>query len=129
MPLELGMFLAAKRFGNKAHRQKSCLILDASPYRYQQFISDIAGQDIQAHENDAQEAIVIVRNWLRNASRREDIPGGTEIHRRYGLFSYALPRLCREVKLELDELTFLDYTFLVANWLKATREAWFAPKS
>jgi hypothetical protein len=68
MPLELGMFLAAKRFGSAKQKQKICLILDSMPYRYQQFISDIAGQDIQVHNNSAKEAISVVRNWLRSAS-------------------------------------------------------------
>jgi hypothetical protein len=40
MPLELGLFLGAKRFGNRAQREKVCLILDREPYRYQRFISD-----------------------------------------------------------------------------------------
>ena len=76
MPLELGIFLGAKKFGIEEQKRKKCLILDTKPYRYQQFISDIAGQDIQAH-NDAPELTVkVVRDWLRNASRRETIPSG-----------------------------------------------------
>lgn len=47
MPLELGLFLGAKRFGNQP--KKKCLIFDRDQYRYQKFISDIAGQDIHAH--------------------------------------------------------------------------------
>jgi hypothetical protein len=43
MPLELGMFLAAKRFGEARQRTKVCLILDRDSYRYQKFISDIRG--------------------------------------------------------------------------------------
>ena len=31
MPLELGVFLGAKRFGNAKQRSKSCLILDRDP--------------------------------------------------------------------------------------------------
>ena len=63
------MFLAAKRFGVGRQKQKICLILDSMPYRYQQFMSDIAGQDIQVHNNSPKEAISVVRNWLRdNAS-------------------------------------------------------------
>jgi len=31
MPLELGMFLGAKRYGRGEQRQKSCLILDVGP--------------------------------------------------------------------------------------------------
>lgn len=49
MPLELGIFLGAQRFGSGKHREKNCLVLDREPYRYQKFISDIAGQDIAAH--------------------------------------------------------------------------------
>src|SRR5207244_972943 len=44
MPLELGLFLGAKRFGTGKHKAKTCLILDVERYRYQKFISDIAGQ-------------------------------------------------------------------------------------
>jgi hypothetical protein len=42
MPLELGMFLGAKRYGRAEQKQKSCLILDVERHRYQKFISDIA---------------------------------------------------------------------------------------
>src|SRR5215216_4348592 len=45
MPLELGILIGAKRFGNKRQASKAALIMDKEPYRYQIFISDIAGQD------------------------------------------------------------------------------------
>jgi hypothetical protein len=118
MPLELGMFLAAKRFGAGRQRQKVCLILDSIPYRYQQFISDIAGQDIQVHNNSAQEAITVVRNWLRSASRSKVLPGGMEIYRRFQLFEKELPTLCAELKLQRDELTFNDSASVISDWLR-----------
>ncbi len=37
MPLELGIFLGCRKFGNAKHRMKVCLILDREPYRYQKF--------------------------------------------------------------------------------------------
>ncbi len=49
MPLELGIFLGAKSFGSGDHKRKVAIILDTDRYRYQKFISDIAGQDIRAH--------------------------------------------------------------------------------
>jgi hypothetical protein len=118
MPLELGMFLAAKRFGVGRQRKKVCLILDSMPYRYQQFISDIAGQDIQVHNNGAQEAITVVRNWLRNASGSRVLPGGMEIYRRFQLFEQDLPALCGELKLQRDELTFKDSASIINDWLR-----------
>ena len=118
MPLELGMFLAAKRFGVGKQRQKVCLILDSVPYRYQQFMSDIAGQDIQVHNNSVKEAIIVVRNWLRNAAHSRNLPGGTEIHRRFQLFEQELPALCGRLRLQRDELTFKDSAMLISAWLR-----------
>lgn len=121
MPLELGIFLGAKRFGHDEQNEKVGLILDRDPYRYQTFMSDIAGQDIRNHEDDPKRAITIVRNWLRSASRRTDIPGGKVIGERYESFRAQLPILSAELKLTEDELTFNDYTWIVAVWL--TRNA------
>ena len=45
MPFELGVYIGAKRFGGAGQRGKKCLIMDTERYRYQRFISDIAGND------------------------------------------------------------------------------------
>lgn len=52
MPLELGVFLGCKAFGSRPHRRKVGLVLDQEPFRYQKFVSDLAGLDIRAHQND-----------------------------------------------------------------------------
>lgn len=57
-------FLGRKRFGGKAQRDKRLLILDVERYRYQQFISDLAGMDIHAHDAAPASALVETRNWL-----------------------------------------------------------------
>jgi hypothetical protein len=79
MPLELGLFLGARRFGSKTDKMKGCLILDCKRYRYQRFCSDIAGQDFQSHDSTPETAVRVVRNWLRNNSHYSDIaiPGGS----------------------------------------------------
>src|SRR5262249_48867536 len=41
MPLELGIFLGAQRYGQGRQKKKCCLILDRERYRYRAFISDI----------------------------------------------------------------------------------------
>jgi hypothetical protein len=75
MPFEFGVFLGCKRYGGPDQRSKTCLVLDREPYRYQRFLSDIAGQDIEAHAGDPRRAVQRVRDWLRNASRRSTVPG------------------------------------------------------
>ena len=117
MPLELGVFLGAKKFGIDEQKRKNCLILDKEQYRYQQFISDIAGQDIQAHNNNPEEIVIVARNWLRNVSKRETIPSGSIVWGRYQKFIADLPQLAQAFQLEVDELIFNDYTFLLAEWL------------
>ena len=117
MPLELGVFLGAKKFGIDEQKRKNCLILDKEQYRYQQFISDIAGQDIQAHNNNPEEMVTVIRNWLRNVSKRETIPSGSIIWKRYQEFMGDLPQLAQECRLEVDELIFNDYTSVITKWL------------
>lgn len=117
MPLELGFFLGAKRYGNERDREKRCLILDRSPYRYRSFCSDISGQDIRVHNDSPRDAIRAVRDWL--SSQRADvvIPGGKAIFDRYQEFRLQLREQAHEINLDDRELTFNDYTWLVVGWL------------
>ena len=62
MPLELGLFLGAKRFGPGKQKTKKCLILDRESFRYQKFCSDLAGYDPRSHSNDHRLAIREVRD-------------------------------------------------------------------
>jgi hypothetical protein len=64
MPLELGVFLGAKKYGGVKHRNKSCIILDREQYRFQRYISDIAGQDIHSHGGEVNRLIVELATWL-----------------------------------------------------------------
>ena len=117
MPFELGLFLGAKRFGNPAQRRKTCLVLDREPYRYQAFLSDIAGQDIAAHCGEPAQATGAVRNWLATGQRRRPLPGGAEIARRFAEFSTALPGILDDLWLGRDEMTFSDYANIASTWL------------
>ena len=118
MPLELGMFLGAKRFGSNRQKQKLCLILDTESFRYQKFCSDIAGQDISSHNNNVSKLIKVVRNWLNDSITDIRIPSGSKITERYYLFESDLPLYCRTFKKDKTELTFIDFRNLVIEWLK-----------
>ena len=120
MPLELGLFLAAKRFGSRRQREKRCLIFDREKYRYQKFCSDIAGQDVRAHGAQVRSAMIEVRNWLNGFLKKEGIlvPSGSIVHERYERFLVQLPEWCERLNLDRDELDFNDRTTLIAEWLK-----------
>lgn len=114
MPLELGLFLGAKRFGDARQRRKSCLILERDPYRFQIFCSDIGGQDIAPHGNRVADAITAVRDWLRAASKTSaQIPGGRRIGERYIAFRRDLPK-CVEL---LDSTLVTLRSSITEQWL------------
>jgi hypothetical protein len=119
MPLELGIFLGAKRFGTGEQRKKQGLILDRESGRYQKFCSNIAGQDIRSHSGSPADAVRLVRNWLGSAGSLErTIPSGVVIVGRYERFQRELPLLCNALRLERDDLTFRDYTTVTVGWLR-----------
>jgi hypothetical protein len=118
MPLELGIVIGCINFGTGRHQRKSMLIMDRERYRYQAFVSDIAGQDIAEHGDQPETAIEKVRNWLRTESGDSRIPGAEFITERYRRFRDELPQIASVAKLNAKHLTFVDYSHLIAEWLK-----------
>ena len=121
MPFELGLDLGCRTFGRAALRQKRSLILDSDRYRYQRFLSDIAGQDIRPHSNSPDELITQVRNWLRGASKRADIPGPKKIKERFARFSTVIPAYCDRLGLDRTDIQFPEYVTMVEEWLRSER--------
>lgn len=117
MPLELGLFLGAKRFGDGRQRRKRALILDTEPYRYQKFISDIGGQDIKAHAGSPAQAIGIVTNWLRQHTNVSNIPGGAAVAQEFTRFQADLPVILEARSLTTGDMTFGDYVAIAAAWI------------
>jgi hypothetical protein len=116
MPLELGIFLGAQHLGAGTQQQKSCLVLDSERYRYQEFISDIAGQDVESHSGDPAKAITAVRNWLATSIRNKSFPGGDDIATRFGQFQQDLPGICTSLRIDPGKLIFADYTRITYSW-------------
>lgn len=117
MPLELGVFLGAKRFGSTDQRRKRALILDREQYRYQRLMSDIAGQDIVSHSGNPAEAIIAIANWLRQQSRVTTVPGGQAIAREYAAFQQDLPKILAARQLHPADMTFGDFSAIAAAWI------------
>jgi len=118
MPLELGIFLGAKKFGARPQDRKSCLILGRELYDHQKFLSDLAGQDVHAHRNDPRTAVIEVRKWLRAVGGNLDLRGGEQTWSRYLLFRRELPEICTATRLTMSEMTFADLLAAVAGWLR-----------
>ena len=127
MPLELGLFLGAKKWGRADNRHKKCLVFDREEFRYQKFLSDLAGQDITPHKGEPRILVIETRNWLLSAS--PGLPGGSAIWDEYKTFKSNLPAMCSEMKLVESELIFNDYTRLVDEWLERQQQLSQAPSA
>lgn len=66
MPFELGIDFGCRLFGKPKQREKRTLVLEAKPHRYKASISDLAGADIECHDDEPYKIIGVVRNWLKN---------------------------------------------------------------
>ncbi|TCS13983.1 hypothetical protein EV278_10829 [Caulobacter sp. BK020] len=116
MPLELGLFLGAKRFGGQGQSAKRLLILDVERYRYQRFVSDLAGMDIHGHDGDAVTALRKTRDWLANVSRRQ-LPSADRVSRLLQSFMADLPTLAADLEFDPDTVPYVDFERMVVGWL------------
>ena len=116
MPLELGILIGAIEFGNIKQKNKEYLIIESERFRFKQFISDLSGQDIKNHNNNVNDAIKAVRNWLSKKTN-DKIPSASYIGKDYMCFKDDLPELCQTNNWNPVELTFDEYSSLVTSWL------------
>lgn len=122
MPLELGLFLGAKRFGRHAQDKKSCLIFERTPHTYDRFISDFSGYDVASHRDDPARVVRAVRDWLSSAAQRRKIAGSHHVLRAYGAFRKWLPGKCASVSLRVKDLTWVEFADLALEWSRS--HAW-----
>ena len=115
MPLELGLFLGAREFGDRRQRTKVTLVLESEKYSYLKFCSDIGGQDPEAHDGKPSRAVMIVRNWLRTHSDVE-MPSAEQMRQRFTRFRRQLPSVCNRLRCRADSLIFADYAAVVSEW-------------
>ena len=127
MPLELGIFLAAKRFGDDNQKKKRALILDIEQFRFQKFVSDLAGMDINAHGGDPRKMVECTRDWLATVSKRTTIAATGPLLDSYDRFTAGLPAIAAGRGLNEPTLAYPDFERFVIAWVKAERAAGHLP--
>lgn len=123
MPFELGIFLGARRFGGDGQDKKRCIIFDVEEYRYQKFISDLAGMDITAHANDPRSMVRCVRDWLVGVSRRKTVPNPAVLVDSYDRFFAGFADICEIAGLMPATAAYPDYERLVLAWIAEENRA------
>ena len=118
MPLELGVCLGAREFGNSKQRKKDFLILERSRGDCISSCSDLNAIDPLHHSNSPERVIEHVRVWL-NSHSIEPLAGPKSINRDYISFREDLPNILDLWKLGRLEVTFVDFRRAVEVWLAA----------
>ncbi|HDK6402060.1 TPA: hypothetical protein M4198_002720 [Klebsiella variicola] len=119
MPLELGLFLGAKKFSSaQKQKNKHTIIVDRERHRYQMYISDIAGQDIMTHNNTTSELIRIIRNALNSYGIVDALPSAQIIIDDYNAFLLLKPDICIDSQLDINDLTYSDKTRIIELYLE-----------
>jgi hypothetical protein len=122
MPFELGLFLAAKRYGSPEQHEKKCLVHDKEEHRFRLFISDLNGIDVTPHNDDPRQMVSNVRKFLFTATRRTTIPDRAKVLGSYDKFLKWLPRFLKQQQTSITHLSFPDYEIAVIEWVKQDKQ-------
>ncbi|WP_158975478.1 hypothetical protein [Cellulophaga sp. L1A9] len=119
MPYELGLDIGALEFGSKNLKTKKILILETEKYHYQKVISDIAGQDIENHDDDPKTLITKVRNWFSANFPEETLVVQSVIWIAYNQFIDDLGSNLSGTytEEEIEEMPIGDFIKFVTDWI------------
>lgn len=120
MPFELGLDLGCRDFGSGALKKKTCLILEREKYRYHKVISDLSGNDIKSHNNEPEQLIRQLRNWIQ-ANIGSMLKSGTKIWRRFNEFVADFEATCDALEYDeqdREDMPTVEYIAFVKEWLK-----------
>ena len=87
-------------------------------YLYQEYISDLNGIDTKAHGGIPENSIKIIRDWLYVSSGSKEIDGHKKIIEDYRDFRRPMPEIANKTNLDLEDLAFTDYRFMVEETLR-----------
>lgn len=85
MPFELGLDLGIRRAAGDLPGDKRFLIFERNAYETKRALSDLAGQDVEAHGDSYEKVIIKLRNFLK-VEAECDLPGAARIKADYETF-------------------------------------------
>jgi len=112
MPFEMGLDLGCQSFGKKKLNFKKSLVLEKTRYHYQKIISDIAGQDIENHNDNPEELVRKVRNWFAAVLNNHQ-PSPTLIWDAYNEFLDQTNMRLKEEAFSKDDIESLPVSNLI----------------
>jgi hypothetical protein len=119
MPYELGLDIGCFEFGAKNLKTKKILILETDRHHYQKVLSDIAGQDIENHDDDPRTLVRKVRNWFSSFRIRKSLPSPTVIWTAYNQFNLDLNEelIDKYSADDIDKMPIEEFMKFARRWV------------
>ena len=86
-------------------------------HSYQKYLSDIPGQDTEAHRGNIKNVSKIIRDWLSMFTIKT-LPSGSIIYKKFLSFKNDLPKMCKYHEMTMREMTYKDFLLLIRAWIK-----------
>jgi hypothetical protein len=101
------------------------LILEKERYHSAKVLSDIAGQDVESHNDDPETIIQRVRDWFSTNDPKKILTGASEIWIVYNQFSSELSITLKGkyTTKEISEMKVGDYLKYAREWIRGFRKA------
>ncbi len=125
MPFEMGLDLACQSFGKGKLMLKKCLVLEKTKHHYLKVISDIAGQDIENHDDEPKLLIRKVRNWFASVTHNHK-PSPTIIWEDYNNFLTGMREQLKKESFSVDDiesLPFSNFILLAKEWISTHKRS------
>lgn len=122
MPYELGLDIGCATFGSKKYAGKKILVLETERYYYQKIISDIAGQDIESHNDDPATLIRKVRNWFSTVDSSNSYPSANKVWIAYNQFYDDITKTLIEegfTLIEIENMPTSDFIKFSKDWISS----------
>ena len=75
MPFEIGLDVGCKLYNkDEMYQNKKALILEGERFSCQKALSDLAHADVCCHDNEAENVVYEVRDWLKNTAKIDLAP-------------------------------------------------------
>lgn len=123
MPFELGIDIGCREHGTEELQTKRCLVLEKERFRYQKVLSDIAGNDIKAHDNKPLVLVRAVRSWFAE-NGVFGLASHTRIWEAYNEFLVSLSEEAKSLGYkdgDYSDLPIAEYIYLITRLSKPTK--------
>lgn len=117
MPFEFGIDYGNSFFN---HLNKKMLVLEGQRYDFQKTISDLSGVDAKCHNNEPEDVVRCIRNWLIEAKILKKADSATVIWYRFTDFTsdfYDSRKTLGFTDKDLNEIPIAEYIVSINDWI------------